>query len=756
VGKPSLAIPFAKIYDNAVSADNGPFSMSTAGDKERLSGVIERVTFHNAETGFAVLRVQPDKRGGIVTVVGVTPSAVAGEFVEATGMWVVDREHGMQFKADELRCTPPQTRAGIEKYLGSGLIKGIGPHFAKKIVDVFGERTLAVIDESPAFLKEIKGIGPRRIQQIRESWREQQAVRKIMVFLQSHGIGTARAVRIYKLYGDQAIELVRDNPYRLASDIWGVGFHTADELANRIGIDRASPLRARAALRYVLQQLSGEGHCGYPEPEVTGKTTELTGIAPTILTAAVEQACKQDEIVRESWTKLSTDEPPWLYLKPMFLAEIGVARALRNLREGAHPLPRIDVEAALQWVESRMGLQLAPAQRDAIRQATTSKVLVITGGPGVGKTTLVRGVLEIFAAKGLRCALCAPTGRAAKRLGETTGREAKTIHRLLEVESAFGGFKRNQENPLDVDLLLVDETSMVDIVLMNQLLRAVPKWASLVLVGDVDQLPSVGPGTVLADIIASGAVPVVRLTEIFRQAGASRIIRAAHAVNQGEMPESSPDEKGDFYFIEANEPAAILDRIIALVRDRIPVHFGLDSLRDVQVLTPMNRSELGSRALNERLQAVLNPAKDGPQVQRFGWTFRVGDKVLQTQNDYQKEVFNGDIGKVYEVNEPARELTVMFEGKLVTYDFGELDELSLAYSKTVHKSQGSEYPAVVMPLHMQHFMMLQRNLLYTAITRGKRLVVLVGSRKALQTAVQRQDNARRCSALAARLRQDPS
>jgi exodeoxyribonuclease V alpha subunit len=727
--------------------------MSIAGDKERLSGVIERVTFHNPETGFAVLRVQPDKRGGLVTVVGTVPSAVAGEYVEATGSWVVDRDHGTQFKADDIHSTPPHTALGIEKYLGSGLIKGIGPHFARKIVAVFGDRTLAVIDESPAFLKEVKGIGPRRIQQIRESWREQQAVRKIMVFLQSHGVGTARAVRIFKQYGEQAIDLVRDNPYRLASDIWGVGFHTADDLARRLGIDPGSPLRARAALRYVLQQLSQEGHCGFPEPEVIGKTNELTGIDPTIITAAVEQACQQDEIVREPWTKLPSDEPPWLYLKPLFLAELGVARAIRNLCEGPHPLPHIDIEAALRWVEGRMGLELAPAQRDAIRRAATSKVLVITGGPGVGKTTLVRGILEIFAAKGLRCALCAPTGRAAKRLGETTGREAKTIHRLLEVDPSFGGFKRNPENPLDVDLVLVDETSMVDVVLMNQLLRALPKWACLVLVGDVDQLPSVGPGTVLADVIASGAVPVVRLTEIFRQASASRIIRAAHAVNQGELPESSPDDKGDFYFIEAMEPAAILDRIVALVRDRIPARFGLDPLRDVQVLTPMNRSELGSRALNERLQAVLNPEKDGPQVQRLGWTFRVGDKVLQTQNNYQKEVFNGDIGKVHEINEPARELTVMFEGKLVTYDFGELDELSLAFATSVHKSQGSEYPAMVMPLHMQHFMMLQRNLLYTGITRGKKLVVLVGSRKALQTAVQRQDNARRCSALAARLRE---
>jgi exodeoxyribonuclease V alpha subunit len=727
--------------------------MSNEGETERLSGVIERVTFHNSQTGFAVLRVQPDRRGGIVTVVGTMPSAVAGEYVEATGAWVVDREHGMQFRAESIRATPPSTVEGIEKYLGSGLIKGIGPHFARKIVAVFGERTLTVIDESPAFLKEVKGIGPRRIQQIRESWREQQSVRNIMVFLQSHGVGTDRALRIYKMYGDRAIDLVRENPYRLASDLWGIGFKTADELAQRIGIDRASPLRARAALSYVLQQLSHEGHCGFPEPDVIGKTETMTGIDATILNDAVTQACAQDEIIRESWANLPSGEPPWLYLKSLFLAEAGVARAIGELRTGSHPLPSIDNEAAIRWVEGRMGLQLSATQCDAIRMAVTSKVLVITGGPGVGKTTLVRGILEVFTAKGMRCGLCAPTGRAAKRLSETTGQEAKTIHRLLEVDPAFGGFKRNRENPLDVDLLLVDETSMVDIVLMNQLLRAVPKLACLVLVGDVDQLPSIGPGTVLADVINSGTVPVVRLTEIFRQASASRIIRAAHRVNEGQRPESSPDDKGDFYFIEANEPNAIIERIITLLRDRIPARFGLDSVRDVQVLTPMNRSELGSRALNERLQAVLNPAKVGPQVQRYGWTFRVGDKVLQTQNNYQKEVFNGDIGKVSEINESAQELSVAFEGKFVTYDYGELDELALAFAMTVHKSQGSEYPAVVMPLHTQHFLMLQRNLLYTAITRGKKLVVLVGSLRALQTAVQRQDNTRRCSALVARLRQ---
>jgi exodeoxyribonuclease V alpha subunit len=732
---------------------------------ETLSGVIERVTFHNPENGFAVLRVGVKGKRGLVTVVGQLASAVAGEYLEAAGAWVQDRDHGLQFKADELRTTPPQTRAGIEKYLGSGLIKGIGPHFAKKIVDVFGERTLSMLDESPAFLQEVRGIGPRRIQRIRESWQQQKAVHGIMVFLQSHGVGSGRAVRIYKQYGDQAIDIVRANPYRLAADIWGVGFKNADQLAGKLGIARDSPLRARAALGFVLKELSNEGHCGFPEAGVIAKTIALTGIAEEIVIAAVASEIAGGELVRDLEPG-SDGAEAWLYLKPLFLAETGVARALRELSAGVHPLPTVDMETALCWAQKKIGLELADSQREAIRLAAHHKALVITGGPGVGKTTIVRAILEIFAAKKLRCELCAPTGRAAKRLTETTGRPARTIHRLLEVDPGRGGFKRDRQNPLDLDLLIVDEASMVDVVLMNQLLRAVPPWACLVLVGDVDQLPSVGPGTVLADIIASRAVAVARLTEIFRQAGQSRIVRAAHRVNSGELPETTPPEElGDFYFVEASTPPAILERIIGLVRDRIPARFGLDPFQDIQVLTPMNRTELGARNLNARLQEVLNPGqphggdseaergKTEEEVQRFGWTFRVGDKVLQTVNDYQKDVFNGDVGRVEAIDEEEHEVTVSYDGKGVVYDFGELDELALAYCLTIHKSQGSEYPAVVIPLHTQHYLMLQRNLLYTGITRGKNLVVLVGSKKALALAVQRQDTARRCTALSRRLQQ---
>jgi exodeoxyribonuclease V alpha subunit len=724
---------------------------------ETLSGSIERITFHNPETGFAVLRVQAGGRRGPVTVVGTLASPEVGEYVEASGAWVQDREHGLQFRADELRTTPPQTAAGIEKYLGSGLVKGIGPHYARKIVEVFGDRALTVIDESPSFLQEIKGIGPRRLQRIRESWQEQKAVRGIMVFLQSHGVGTARAVRIYKTYGDQAVELVRANPYRLATDIWGIGFKTADELAGRLGVARASPLRARAALRYVLQELSGEGHVGFPEEGLVEGTrlpenlrNVLADIPRAVLVAAVEEGRAEGELVREPG-----GEEPWLYLKPLFLAELGVARALHRLQEGEHPLPALDFDAALAWVEKKIGLQLAPAQRDAIRQACTHKILVITGGPGTGKTTIVRGILELFGARGKRVALCAPTGRAAKRLTETTGREAKTIHRLLEFDPALGDFKRERHNPLDADLVVMDEASMVDVVLMHRFLKALPAWGCVVLVGDVDQLPSVGPGTVLADVIASRAVPVVRLTEIFRQAEQSWIVRAAHSINQGELPESAPRGQGDFYFVEAATPDAVLGRIVTLVRERIPARFGLDPFRDVQVLAPMNLSELGTRNLNAKLQQVLNPPRGGPEVERYGWKYRLGDKVLQTQNDYQKEVFNGEIGRISALDPAEKELVVEYDGRQVVYDYGELDELTLAYALSVHRAQGCEYPAVVMPLHTQHYLMLQRNLLYTGLTRGRRLVVLVGTRKALELAVRRQDTTRRYSALGRRLQEDP-
>ncbi|MFO0878911.1 MAG: ATP-dependent RecD-like DNA helicase [Gemmataceae bacterium] len=713
-----------------------------------MQGTIERVTFHNTETGYAVLRAVVRGRRGLVTVVGRVPAVNPGEQFDAVGEWTFDPQHGEQFRADQLICHPPTTLEGIEKYLASGLVKGIGPGYARKIVQVFGERTLQVLDESPTFLKEIKGIGPQRISQIRESWRQQKSVRDIMIFLQSHGLGTQRAVRIYKTYGDKAVALVRENPYRLATDIWGVGFKTADELGGRLGIDPASPRRASAALRYTLHQASLEGHVGLPEDELVMHTLQVPGLPETVVRDAIETLRAEEEIVREPGS------PPWIYSKPLFLAELGIARTVAQLQARPHPVPPGDIESALDRAEASIGLTLAPGQRDALRQAMRQKVLVLTGGPGTGKSTIVRGLLELFRSQHLRCNLCAPTGRAAKRLHETTGREAKTIHRLLEYDPAFGGFRRAAAHPLDCDVLIVDEASMVDVPLMYQLLRAVPLQACVILVGDVDQLPSVGPGTALADLIASGTVGVARLTEVFRQAEASHIVRAAHAIRAGELPTSAPaGGAGDFYFIEAATPGLILDRLLTVVRERIPQRFGLDARRDVQVLTPMNRSELGTQSLNLQLQQALNPPGEAPEVQRFGWCFRVGDRVLQTQNDYDKEVFNGDIGRVVRIDEIQREMIVEFDGREVSYDHGELDEITLAWSMTIHKSQGSEYPAVVIPLHTQHFKMLQRNLLYTAVTRGRKLVVIVGSRQALELAIRNQDTTRRYTLLADRLRQ---
>jgi exodeoxyribonuclease V alpha subunit len=727
---------------------------------ETITGVVERITFHNLDNGYVVLKVRAPRHRDFITVVGTLSSVVAGEYISGIGSWIIDKTHGSQFKATELRTTPPQTSEGIVKYLGSGLIKGIGPAYAKRIVAVFGDKTLEVIDKSPTFLSEIKGIGPQRLELIRQSWQEQRGIREVMVFLQSYGIGTARAVRIYKTYGDRSIELVKSNPYRLTTDIWGVGFKTADELAMRLGVPKESPLRARAAIRFVLKELSTQGHVGYPEAMLLEATINLTQIIPQTIQDEIASGIIEDEFVRDMGPasveeSSSQAKAPWLFLKNLFLAEVGVARAIRSLALGRHPMPSIDLDKALEWVEGKMAIQLAPSQREAIRAAVEEKVLVITGGPGVGKTTIVRGLIEIFASKRQRIALAAPTGRAAKRLSESTGREALTIHRLLEFDPGQGGFKREASNPLDVDLLVVDEVSMVDMVLMNQLLRAVPAWCCLILVGDVDQLPSVGPGTVLRDLIASRSMRVVKLTEIFRQAGASYIVRAAHAIHHGYEPESAPSAQGDFFFVEVDQPETILERVVTMVKERIPARFGFDPIKDIQILAPMHKSEVGVGNLNQRLQEALNPDRGGEQVERMGRRLRVGDKVIQGQNNYQREIFNGDIGRVALIDPEEQEVRVDFEGRIVPYHFNEIDELSLAYATSIHKSQGSEYPAVVIPLHTQHFVMLQRNLLYTAVTRGKKLVAIVGSRKALRLAVQKQEMAQRYSLLRQRLQAPP-
>jgi exodeoxyribonuclease V alpha subunit len=707
-----------------------------------LAGIVERVTFYNEENGFCVLRVKARGHRDLVTVVGHSATISAGEWITATGEWFNDRTHGLQFKARFLKTTPPTTAEGIEKYLSSGMIRGIGPVYAKKMVKAFGEQVFDIIEANPERLREVDGIGAVRAQRITAAWAEQKAVREIMVFLHSHGVGTARAVRIYKTYGADAIQVMTDNPYRLARDIRGIGFRTADAIAMKLGIETTAMIRVRAGISYALTEAMDEGHCGLPVEELLPLAVDLLDVPSELIQTALDLELNDGIVIADS-----VGETGCVFLAGLYRSEQAIAARLQTLASGKLPWAWIDPDKAVPWIEQKTGLNLADSQKHAMRLALMAKVLVITGGPGVGKTTIVNSILRILAAKGVNLLLCAPTGRATKRMTEATGFEAKTIHRLLEVDPKGGGFKRNAENPLDCELLVIDETSMVDVPLMHALLKALPDSSALLIVGDIDQLPSVGPGQVLADIIHSEAVPVVRLTEVFRQAAESRIITAAHRINKGQMPDlARPEGDSDFYFVNATEPEAAVPLIVDLVKNRIPKRFGFDPIRDVQVLCPMNRGGVGARSLNIELQAALNPATE-QKVERFGWTFAPGDKVMQIENDYEKEVYNGDVGYIDAVDLDTGELTASFDGRAVTYGFGELDTLVPAYAATIHKSQGSEYPAVVIPVMTQHYTMLQRNLIYTGITRGKKLVVLVGQAKAVAIAVKNVSGRRRWTKL---------
>ena len=766
---------------------------------ETLNGILERIVFENPDTGFTIGRFSARGHAELVTIVGNLASVNPGESLLLSGEWVNNPKYGLQFQIERAETIQPANIIGIRKYLGSGLIKGIGPKMAARIVSLFGMDTIDVIEQTPEKLAGVPGIGRKRVKMIQQAWEEQREIKNVMLFLQSHNVSTSHAAKIYKTYQNESIPIVTENPYRLADDIYGIGFVTADTIAQKLGIDKNDPHRIQAGIKYVLSQKTDEGHVfQYPDKlieacgnilEQDSRTIEMGVLALTqkeeiILSQAgepVEIIAEQSEIndwlnsgakntVSENHSEYieiceETEDLPdkqrsnhmstllessAIYLAPFYYAEMGVANQfLRLLSNGMRNASSLDINISLSELENEMNIQFAPQQREAIQTALTERAMILTGGPGTGKTTTTVGMIRLFEAVGRRIVLAAPTGRAAKRLSETTGKEAKTIHRLLEFSFQDNGFKRNRENPLEADVVIVDEMSMVDLVLMNRLMQAIPLTATVILIGDTDQLPSVGAGNVLKSLIDSQKVPVVRLTEIFRQAQESMIVTNAHRINNGKFPILSGPDNRDFFFIEEEEPESAAQQITSLIAERLPRHYNYHPIDDIQLLCPMRRGILGAEDLNKCLQDVLNP--NAEQAIRGWQTFRIGDKVMQIRNNYDYDVYNGDIGRIVNIDHIGKTLQVRFPEKIVVYDMADLNELVLAYATTIHKAQGSEYPVVVIPLHTQHYIMLQRNLLYTGITRAKERVVIVGTIQALGICIDNTQVMKRNSYLAERL-----
>lgn len=709
---------------------------------DQITGCVENIVFSSDETGFTVANLKEPRKKELTSIVGVIPTIQPGETLFCEGIWKHHARHGKQFEVISYRQTAPKDLLGIQKYLESGLIKGIGPAYAKRIVDTFGLSTLKVIDETPNRLTEVEGIGAKRIEQIQKCWQEQKAIRDVMIFLQGHHIGPSLAQKIYKLYGDESIVKVQENPYALAKKIFGVGFKTADTIAKNLGFAVSSPHRIDAGIEYLLWEVSGEGHTCLPTEELLKQASALLEIEPPLIEERLQTLVTNEHLVTTS-----LDNTPFYWVRPLYLAEIGIARELERLMTSKCSVRTIDTAKALAWMEEKMGLRLAAQQKLAAALSLEEKVHIITGGPGTGKSTITKGILRITEKLTNSILLAAPTGRAAKRMSEITRKKAFTIHSLLEFDYNHWGFKKDKDNPLACDLLLIDEASMIDTQLMYALLKATPSHARVIFIGDVDQLPSVGAGNVLKDLILSERITVTELSQIFRQAAGSKIITNAHKINKGYFPDISNPEGTDFIFIEAEEPAEIQSKILHLIQNELPKKYHFNAIDDIQVLAPMRKGGVGIENLNHLLQSHLNPSN--APLFKMGKTFHLHDKVMQLKNNYDKNVFNGDVGRIVSIAAAEQEMVVDFDGELVPYDFSELDELALAYAVSIHKYQGSECPCVIIPVHISHFKLLYRNLVYTGITRGKKLVILIGTKKALFIAIKNDEVKKRFTGLKA-------